>query len=73
MVLTFEYNDSEWENIPVIIPKFLTTISKQFNTIIRWQENKDRQETATEVKEKLNKIIEENRYSIQQLQSWSEN
>merc|ERR1712166_904993 len=71
-VLNFEFTEAEWENIPTCIPKFFTGISKQFNLIERWQQTKDRQETAISVKEYLQKLIDENKYILTQLQTWSE-
>lgn len=71
-ILNFEFAEAEWENIPTVIPKFFTGISKQFNLIERWQQTKDRQETATSVKEYLQKLIDENKYILTALQNWSE-
>jgi len=46
-------------------------VSKQFNNQQRWQEEKDRQETAQEVFDKLNLVISETNANAAKLKRWS--
>jgi len=66
-IISFEYNEHEWENIPVLIPKLLEAISKQFKQIFRWQNDKDNLESVEEIKVKLLKLIEDSNSNISYL------
>lgn len=46
-------------------------VSKQFNVQQRWQEEKDRQETAQEVFDKLNLVISETNANLAKLKKFS--